>query len=97
MLRHMARRPASGAVDPANARHCALCGAVLRFSHRGYAGRGATVAVFRCTACGATSTAPLPADAAEARRPRTRKPPVDEGPPANPVLDPEIARRLLEG
>jgi hypothetical protein len=79
-------------------RRCALCGGTQRFSHRSYAGGGAAMAVFRCTTCGTTSAAPVPQDSTSSRpRQRSRKAPVDEGPPANPVLDPETARRLLEG
>jgi len=54
--------------------------------------------VFRCTACGLTTTAPVPVAAwAEKSERRSRKPPVDEGPPDNPVIDPELARKLLDG
>ena len=70
-------------------------------SHREYAGGGATVAVMRCRACGATvrggarNDADAAAERARAGRSRRHRP-VDDGPPSNPVLDPEVARRLLQ-
>ena len=67
----------------------------MRFSHREYAGRGSQLAVFRCRACGATARAPVPHDAEGKRIVRSRKSPVDEGPPDNPVIDPETAKKLF--
>ena len=79
---------------------CRECGATLRFSHVEYAGHGLEVTVRRCTECGAIARAQ-----AQAKRPRAgaaraehrKRVPIDEGPPSNLVLDPELARRLLEG
>jgi hypothetical protein len=71
----------------------------MRVSHREYAGAGSSTVVLRCASCGRTVTGPARSDAdrraANVGRSR-RHQPVDEGPPANPVLDPELARRLLE-
>ena len=83
---------------PNGPRPCPHCGGDLVRSHRQYTGRGFSADVLRCRACGRTVTAEPRADA---ERPRAnpgrsrRHEPVDEGPPSNPVLDPEIARRLL--
>ena len=69
----------------------------MRFSHREYAGKGASAAVLRCAACGdvirdaARETAQAPQ-----RHVSKRHRDLDAGPPPNPVLDPEIAARLLE-
>src|SRR4029077_14068735 len=79
---------------------CTTCGGDIRFSHREYGGGARTVAVFRCRACGAVKKhAPmLRSEAAgddRAQRGRSRKHrSFDEGPPVNPVLDPETAARL---
>jgi hypothetical protein len=71
----------------------------MRVSHREYAGAGSSTAVLLCTACGRPVTGSTRSDAdrraANVGHSR-RHQPVDEGPPANPVLDPELARRLLE-
>ena len=81
---------------------CITCGGETHFSHRQYAGSGRTVAVYRCLTCGAvtTGTPMLQSESskdARARTGRSRKHAgYDEGPPGNPVLDPETARRLLE-
>ena len=88
------RKQASG-TKPAP-RPCALCGGALRFSHRERARGGADVVVLRCRGCGATVSHAASGDSDDRSRPRSRKPPVDEGPPQNRVLDPELARRLLE-
>lgn len=79
-------------------RHCQICGGEMRFSHREYAGGGASAPVWRCKLCGALTrdTARAREEQPAQRRSRQRAP-VDEGPPENPVLDPEIARRLLDG
>jgi len=68
-------------------------------SHREYAGGGTSSVVLRCAACGHTLTGRTGNDAERtaAKRGRSRRHrPVDEGPPTNPVIDPEMARRLLE-
>src|SRR5438132_13363763 len=82
---------------------CITCGGDIRFSHREYSGDGRTVAVYRCRACGAvTKRAPMlqsdTARDAQARGGKSRRHrDIDEGPPLNPVIDPETAARLLEG
>ncbi|HEY6469869.1 MAG TPA: hypothetical protein VI434_08880 [Candidatus Dormibacteraeota bacterium] len=78
-------------------RRCAKCGGELRFSHREYAGKGMAAAVLRCSGCGdvirdAARAAP---QATQRHRSKNHRDFV-EGPPANPVIDPEIAARLLE-
>jgi hypothetical protein len=78
-------------------RRCAKCGGDLRFSHREYAGKGMSAAVLRCTGCGdvihdtARETAPV-----AQRHTSKRHRDLDAGPLENPVLDPEIAARLLD-
>lgn len=71
----------------------------MHFSHVEYAGRGLEVLVMRCSACGAVARGqPRPRRQQAPQRSRRReRAPVDEGPPANPVIDAETARRLLEG
>jgi hypothetical protein len=55
--------------------------------------------VLRCAACGHAVSGPTRADAdrvsGSGGRSRRHRP-VDEGPPPNPVIDPALARRLLE-
>lgn len=91
---------ASAAGDRRPPQPCPHCGGALRMSHRRYAGGGASTTVLACTACGRSIAGATRADAdrvAEGRgRSRRARPPVDEGPPSNPVLDPTTARRLLE-
>jgi hypothetical protein len=80
-------------------RPCPGCGSPLRASHRRYAGAGSSAVVLRCAACGNTASGAPRSDAERtAGNPgRSRRhQPVDEGPPANPVIDPELARQLLE-
>jgi uncharacterized protein with PIN domain len=78
-------------------RRCTKCGGDLRFSHREYAGKGMSAAVLRCAGCGdvihdtARESAPV-----TQRHTSKRHRDLDAGPPANPVLDPEIAARLLD-
>ena len=65
-------------------------------SHREYAGRGASVAVLRCRACGDSvrdAARVMPAAAQRHRSKRHRD--LDAGPLENPVIDPAIAARLL--
>jgi hypothetical protein len=57
------------------------------------------VPVLRCSACGHTvkgdarnDAGRTPANGGRSRRHQ----PVDEGPPSNPVIDADLARRLLE-
>jgi hypothetical protein len=70
----------------------------MRVSHREYAGAGSSTVVLRCASCGRTAAGSTSSDAQ--RRANTgrsrRHQPIDEGPPPNPVLDPEVARRLLD-
>jgi hypothetical protein len=81
-------------VAPRQRPACPLCGAELRFSHREYAGRGASVAVLRCAACGATARGGEHADRDRSMPPR-RRPLPDAGQPDNYVLDSATADRLL--
>jgi hypothetical protein len=78
-------------------RRCARCGGDLKFSHREYAGRGASAAVLRCAACGdvVRDTAREAPQAAQRHKSKHHRD-LDEGPLENPVLDPAIAARLLE-
>lgn len=78
-------------------RRCRSCGGELRFSHREYAGKGTMAAVLRCAGCGevvrdAARAAP---QATQRHRSKNHRD-LEEGPPANPVLDPEIAAQLLK-
>jgi predicted Zn finger-like uncharacterized protein len=85
--------------DRMGPRPCPQCGAALRVSHRVYAGAGASTVVLRCAACGHSlqGTTRSDADREPSNGGRSRRhQPVDEGPPPNPVLDPDLARRLLE-
>jgi len=69
----------------------------MRFSHREYAGKGMTAAVLRCAGCGDVVRDAARAAAQQAQRHHSRHHrDLDEGPPANPVIDPEIAARLLD-
>ncbi|MFZ0919840.1 MAG: hypothetical protein WB807_15165 [Candidatus Dormiibacterota bacterium] len=78
-------------------RRCAKCGGELRFSHREYAGKGTSAAILRCAACGdvvhdaARETVNRPQ-----RHTSKHHRDLDAGPPANPVIDPALAARLLE-
>jgi hypothetical protein len=68
-------------------------------SHREYAGAGNSTSVLRCVSCGHTIAGAQRSDAERhgGNRGRSRKHrPVDEGPPPNPVIAPELARRLLD-
>ena len=78
---------------------CPECKAALYLSHVEYAGRGNEIAVSRCSGCGTVVRGQArPRQAGSAARPSRRAhAPVDEGPPVNPVIDPETARRLLHG
>ena len=90
-----------GVTPPSDAarRACPRCGGALVRSHREYAGRGESRDVRRCRDCGNTVTGAARADAAgDGRGGRSRRhQPVNDGPPSNPVLDEETARRLLDG
>ena len=95
-------RVTPGALDalPGN-RACRQCGAQTRFSHTAYVRAGESVALYVCTSCGTGYRGgSRGADDRQQRdnRPmRDRKrPPVDDGPPANPVLDEATARMLRE-
>jgi uncharacterized protein with PIN domain len=78
-------------------RRCAKCGGELRFSHREYAGKGTSAAVLRCAACGdVIHDAARETVQAPQRHTSKHHRDLDAGPPANPVIDPELAARLLE-
>ena len=78
-------------------RRCPKCGGELKFSHREYAGRGTSAAVLRCTGCGeVTRDAAREAPQAAQRHRSKHHRDLEEGPPANPVIDPITAARLLE-
>ncbi|MHB8538154.1 MAG: hypothetical protein ACYDCS_09055 [Candidatus Dormibacteria bacterium] len=89
--------PDDAALEARPRRRCAKCGGELRFSHREYAGRGTSAAVLRCATCGevirdaARETVKTPQ-----RHTSKHHRDLDAGPPANPVIDPELAARLLE-
>ena len=78
---------------------CPECNAALFFSHVEYGGRGNEIPVLRCSGCGTVVRGqPRPRQARSKERPARRaKAPIDEGPPANPVIDSELAKRLLGG
>jgi uncharacterized protein with PIN domain len=78
-------------------RRCSKCGGDLRFSHREYAGRGASSAVLRCSGCGDVirDTARETTQAPQ-RHTSKRHRALDAGPLDNPVIDPDVAARLLE-
>jgi ribosome-binding protein aMBF1 (putative translation factor) len=93
-----------GALDPLPAnRGCRLCGAATRFSHTTYVRAGESVALYVCTSCGTGYRGgarggdqhQAARDARSGGR-ASRRPPVNEGPPANPVLDEDTARLLRE-
>jgi len=73
---------------------CNVCGSVVAFSHREYTGHGAESAVWRCKNCGSqTRTDSRPAAGRKSNY-SSKKKPVNEGPPHNPVIDSETAERL---
>ena len=78
---------------------CPRCGATMRLSHVEYAGHGLEAPVRRCPDCGdvVRGAARAKQSRSAQRSSRRAKAPVDEGPPPNPVLDLETARRLLSG
>jgi ribosome-binding protein aMBF1 (putative translation factor) len=89
------------ALDPLpGSRACRLCGAVTRFSHTAYLRAGESVALHVCTSCGTTYRGGVRGPDRPRREERggreRRRPPVDEGPPGNPVLDEATARLLRE-
>jgi hypothetical protein len=94
-------RAVQGSPDalPAN-RGCRTCGAPTRFSHTAYVRAGESVAMYVCTSCGTAHRGGIrggdqPAQGSGRGRAR-RRPPVDEGPPVNPVIDEDTARLLRE-
>lgn len=84
-------------LDPLpGSRRCA-CGGELRRSHVAYVGRGESVTVMVCRGCGrAYRGATRQAGADDSPSRRSRRPLPAEGPPDNPVIDAETARRLRE-
>lgn len=92
----MQRGVASPATTP---RACPQCGGALRASHREYAGAGSSVTVWRCGQCGRILKSAPRSDSdrqGSAKRASRRHAPVDEGPPSNPVIAPDLAARLLD-
>jgi hypothetical protein len=88
--------PVDPSITPKPRRRCASCGGELKFSHREYAGRGASADVLRCAGCGeVTRDAAREAPQAAQRHSSKHHRDLEEGPPANPVLDPITAARLL--
>ena len=70
------------------------CGARVGWSHLEYLGAGRSLPVYVCSGCGLGyrgdgASAPSPSPR------RSRKPLPEGGSPDNPVLDSEIARRIL--
>ncbi len=91
-------RPIRDAADRSPRSLCPRCAGRLHVSHREYAGAGASRTVLRCAACGHTESLAPRSDASRAATAHGRSrrhQPVDEGPPSNPVIDAELARRLL--
>jgi uncharacterized protein with PIN domain len=82
---------------PKPRRRCPACGGELAFSHREYASRGTSAAVLRCRTCGeVVRDAARETQQATQRHTSKHHRDLDAGPPANPVLDPITAARLLE-
>lgn len=78
-------------------RRCPKWGGDMRFSHREYARKGMSAAVLRCASCGdVIRDAAREGAQAVQRHTSKRHRDLDAGPPPNPVLDPEMAARLLE-
>jgi uncharacterized Zn finger protein len=73
---------------------CDVCGSVVAFSHREYTGRGNERVVWRCKNCGSqTRTESKPA-ALRKQKHVSKKKPINEGPPHNPVIDSATAEML---
>ena len=93
--------PGALAALPPN-RSCRLCGAATRFSHTAYERAGVSVALYVCTSCGTAYRGgrrggdDQPATPVRSGGRERRRPSIDEGPPANPVLDETTARMLRE-
>ena len=76
---------------------CTNCGGELRFSHRKYAGRGASMLVFRCVSCGSENRSEARTDENVNKPARKSKRPLpQEGSPDNRVIDAQTAA-LLRG
>ena len=95
-------RTDTGALGPLPAnRSCRLCGAPTRFSHTAYVRAGESVAIHVCTSCGTAFRGGMrggdrPEVPSKAAARASRRPPVDDGPPANPVLDEATAALLRQ-
>ena len=70
------------------------CGARVGRSHLEYLGGGRSQPVYVCSGCGLGYRGDGPTAPAASSH-RSRKPLPEGGSPENPVLDPEIARRIL--
>ena len=89
-------------IDPAGlprlpeARACP-CGGAVRWNHTAYLGHGESAGVYTCQRCGLAYHGPLRVRSDPGRGRRHQQTPAVAlgGPPANPVLDPATAERLL--
>ena len=72
------------------------CGQRTRWSHLQYLGRGGSAPVYVCVGCGRAYRGGAAEGSSQKAVPRSRKPLPAGGPPANPVLDEEVAAKLQE-
>lgn len=75
-------------------RQCTVCGSVVAFSHREYSGKGMERAIWLCTGCGAIERSEARPRSEKVPERKSRKRPVNEGPPENPVIDSATAEAL---
>lgn len=87
-------------LPPVPAQRLCGCGHRIRWSHLLYLGRGRSAPLYHCAGCGLVYRGSEDTGARMPAVARKQRPLPEEGPPANPVLDEEIAaklRQLLEG